>query len=98
MVGSLHDKAKGILCTRRYCIGQGLLNDKQGDLAFITIGFDNWKKALQRFDQHTKSSLHKEAVLKVDFLKQANVLAQLDGQHKRDQHFAFELLPHAVSV
>ena len=90
-----------VLCTTRlkaycahcrYCIGQGLLNDKQGDLAFITIGFDNWKKALQRFDQHTKSSLHKEAVLKIDFLKQPNVLAQLDGQHKKDQHSRRQML------
>ena len=62
-----------------------VLNDKQGDLAFITIGFNNWKKALERLEQHTKSSLHKEAALKLDFLKQANVLVQLDSQHKKDQ-------------
>jgi hypothetical protein len=30
----------------------------------VTSGFDNWKKALERFDVHEKAIYHKDAVLK----------------------------------
>ena len=38
---------------------------------------------MERFEQHTKSSLHEKAVLKLALLKQPNVLAQLDSQHNK---------------
>ena len=32
--------------------------------AFITVGFTNWKKASERFNNHETSACHKEAVLR----------------------------------
>lgn len=32
----------------RYCHKRGLLTDKLGEAAFVTSGYSNWKKALQR--------------------------------------------------
>lgn len=30
--------------------------------AFLSTGFDNWKKATMRFEEHANSKCHKEAV------------------------------------
>ena len=50
----------------RYCNSNGFLNlAKKGEDAFVDTGFDNRKKALEEFGQHSQSDLHKEAVLKV---------------------------------
>ena len=36
----------------------------------LDIGFDNWKKAQEKYTQHTQSGLHSEALLRVELLKQ----------------------------
>ena len=95
-----------VLCTTRlkaycaycrYCNERDLLTDKLGEAAFVTTGFNNWKKALQRFEQHSQSSLHKEAVLKLELLKQPDVVAQLNTQHKKDQQVRREMLLTTLS-
>ena len=53
----------------RYCAKRDILIDKQGDAAFIDTGYDNWKKALDRFDKHVRSAMHREAVLKINSLR-----------------------------
>jgi len=50
----------------RYCFNQNLLTDKLGDATFVTEGFNNWKKATERFDCHQTSGLHREAVRDVE--------------------------------
>ena len=57
---------------------------KKGD-AFISNGFDNWKKAHKKFTQHTQSDLHKESILKVELLKQDSVSTLLNKQAMAEQ-------------
>ena len=41
---------------------------KKGDDAFVNTGYDNWKKAHEKFAQHAQSGPHKEAVLKIELI------------------------------
>lgn len=52
-------------------------------MAFITTGFNNWKKALDRFEHHSQSSSHKEAILKIELMKQPDVVSMLDNTQKK---------------
>ena len=47
--------------------------------AFITNGFDNWKKALNRFDVHGKSSGHLACVLAEHHLPKTSIGVELDS-------------------
>ena len=53
--------------------------------ALITKGFNNWKKAQQKFGAHEKSQIHQEAYLKFITSKQPLVKIQLSLQAARDQ-------------
>ena len=65
-------KAFCVLC--RYCAESNLLCfAKKGDDAFVSNGFNNWKKALERFSQHSQSDLHKESILKIQLINQKGV-------------------------
>ena len=90
-----------VLCTTRfrvfcsycrYCYRRRLLTDKLGEAAFVTMGYNNWKKAVERFNQHTFSSLHKESLLKIELLKVVPVDAQLNAKVKVDQENHREML------
>ena len=57
-----------VLCTttlRAYChfckccTKRCFLSDKHIDSVFVNVGFDNWKKAHERFKQHAHSSSHR---------------------------------------
>ena len=83
-----------VLCTTRlkafcgycrYCITRNLLTHKTNDAAFVSTGFCNWKKALERFNQHDLSNSHNEAVSKIRLVGQPSVVSQLQSQHKKDQ-------------
>ncbi len=69
------------------CYGKfkGLLTDKNADLAFIDTRFNNWKKALERFEQHNCSIAHREVSMKVELLKQPSVCVQLNTQLQKEQ-------------
>ena len=56
--------------------------------AFVTTGFDNWKKAHQRFNQHIQSDLHKESILKSELLKHDSVstLLTIQAMAEQEQH------------
>ena len=58
------------------------MTDKLGEATFVTEGFNNWKKATERFDHHEKSGLHREAMLKLEMLNQPGIDAHLNSQHK----------------
>ena len=79
-VSFVHHLYESFLCFCCYGNAGGLLTDKNADPAFIDIGFNNWKKALQRFEQHTLSNAHKEVVLKISLLYQPSVSTQLNSQ------------------
>lgn len=69
----------------KYCSDKGYLLDKYADKAFVSSGFNNWKKAHQRFKQHEQSSSHKESVMKVQQMKNPGITAQLDKKLKEGQ-------------
>lgn len=54
------------------------------DPTFISDGFINWKKALEKFRDHESSKCHKEAVTMLNGLQQTSVACQLSSQHKND--------------
>ena len=60
------------------------LHVKNPDTVFVHTGFNNWKKAHERFKQHAQSSTHREAVVHV---KQINLPA-IDTQLSRQCHEA----------
>ena len=55
--------------------------------AFVSSGFDNWKKSEERFKRHETSGAHQEAVLKATAFrsKQPDVHAQVNLQKKKEQ-------------
>lgn len=63
-----------------------------GGDAFISSGFDNWKKASECFIQHEKSNFHREAVVKRSYLTQPSVAAQLSNQVMQEQRLNRERL------
>ena len=66
---------------------------KKGEDAFVDTGFDNWKKALERFVQHSQSDVYKEAVLKIKLsARQENVYSLLNSQAMADQKVRQEML------
>ena len=70
------------------------MTGKFGEAMFITSGFNNWKKAIHWFEQHAQSSLHREAVLKIELHKQPGVVVQplVNSQIKKDQQNQREML------
>ena len=90
-----------ILCTTRfkaycaccrYSYRQSLLPDKLGKAAFVTMGFGNWKKGIQRLNQHAFSNMHKESLLKIELLKIVPIDAQINAKVKKDQEDHGEML------
>ncbi|KAG8179238.1 hypothetical protein JTE90_004066 [Oedothorax gibbosus] len=48
------------------------------DNAFISVGFSNWKKALEKFRLHENTFAHKEGVLKLNSMTNRSVVFQLN--------------------
>lgn len=94
-------------CTSRqkafcfYCrsaMSKGLLAwSKKADGAFITKGFDNWKKAKERFQAHEQSQAHQEACFKCRAIKEPSVAAQLASQLQKDQQQRREMFMVEIS-
>lgn len=83
-------KAFCYLC--KYCSSKGYLSDKSADEAFITNGFNNWKKAHERYKQHAKSNSHREAIMMVSQMRVPGIDAQLNKQLKKDQQMHRKML------
>lgn len=71
---------------------------KKGEDAFVDVGFENWKKALERFAVHARSDLHKEAVLKIELLKQGSVHTIISNKLKEEQRVRREMLVKQIST
>ena len=69
----------------------------KGYAAFILNGFDNWKKAKQRFKEHELSQLHIESTMKIKLLQQPSVASQLSRQLTADQAKRREMLLKLLS-
>ncbi len=58
---------------------------KCGESAFTQTGYQNWKKALERFRNHESSHFHKEAHLKWIAQQRPTVESQLNAEVKNQQ-------------
>ena len=71
---------------------------KRQENKFIEEGFCNWKKALQKMEEHDKSEMHKEAVLKyAAYSEGADVCIQLNQQHVHSQLYHQRMLLKLLS-
>ena len=79
-----YDKVRWLtLCIRRskvfcaccrYAMAHKLISfSKRSDSAFLPTGFDNYKKAIEKFNQHASSSVHHEAVMKCSAISQPSI-------------------------
>ena len=75
-----------------YCYRRKLVTDKLGEVTFVTIGYGNWKKAVEGFNQHALYSLHKESLLKIKLLKVVPIDAQINAKLRIDQENHREML------
>jgi hypothetical protein len=66
-------------CAKGHNLGLLSMTTKNED-AFITKGLKNWKRALEKFSEHQKSSCHRCAVLQFEQIKTGPVIAQLSQQ------------------
>jgi len=83
------------LCTARkkvFCFfcknakSKGLMTSStKAEATFTSVGFNNWKKALQKFQSHSQCDAHHEAVLKYQMLQTTPVSNQLSTQAKKEQ-------------
>jgi len=81
-----------------YCSSRGLLSlARKGEDSFIDVGFDNWKKGIERLNQHASSNLHKEALFKIESLQQEGIDSLLNRQTMNDQRTHREMLMRQLS-
>ena len=68
------------------CYSKGLLTmTKKYEDSFILNGFDNWRKARERFECHQMSECHREAQLILKRLQTPSVMDKFALQAKQDQ-------------
>ena len=48
----MRNKVVCLLCILSLLFHHSLISDKLGENAFVTKGFNNWKKASERFERH----------------------------------------------
>ena len=78
---------QGVICFQcSSAIKRGLMKTERCEPTFTTIGFRNWKKALEKFSVHQASVLHRQAVFKISQQdKGVNVALQLSKQNCKQQ-------------
>ena len=74
---------------------QGIKTNGFSEDAFVKRGFVNWKKALERFAKHEKSSSHIAAVYKFTSInKGSNIICELDRASELQRKVATRCLEH----
>jgi len=74
-------------CAKSNQLGLLSLTTKNED-TFVTKGFLNWKRALEKFTDHEKSACHRHAVLQLQQIKSGPVTAKLSSQKAAEQESA----------
>ena len=64
---------------------------------FVSVGFDNWKKAHERFERHAKSQPHRQARMKFELWKQPGIDSQLNNQCRVSQELHRKMLHVLIS-
>lgn len=75
------------ICAKANSLGLLSLATKS-EPAFISAGFCNWKKAIEKFHGHEKSGTHSHAVSQMQQIKSGSLVAHLTRQKEREQHDA----------
>ena len=73
-----------------YCVKGSSLSGRniRADQAFVTTGFSNWKKAIERFKDHEHSVAHKNAVMTIAASKDPidqQLLREVENTRKKHQ-------------
>ena len=77
MVKLLHDAQQSVCHT---ATASRLVSfSKKNKDAFVSVGFDNWKKALKRFREHEVCHMHTESYMKLKSLQQKSIANQLSN-------------------
>ena len=83
----------------RFAENHGLLAfSKKGETAFTTTGFNNWKKATEKFTIHESCSTHREAKLKFSTVRTPSIRRQVDIQVSKLQAIRREALLKQLSA
>jgi len=81
----LHWNCRSVVCF--YCADISPKNAKEN--AFISQGFCNWKKALEKFQEHERSNVHRDCAAKHKLKGSAGkLLASMSESLKEDQKIA----------
>jgi len=83
-------------CAKADSLGYLKLASKP-DGAFISTGFSNWKKAIEKFSAHESSHTHSYAVSQLQQCKTAPVIAQVSKQKEKQQQDARKALLKMLS-
>ena len=70
----------------RHASGHNLVTfTTKGVEVFCVTGFDNYKKALEKFHTHDTSASHQEAIMKCHSLRNPSVVVRLSSQAAQAQ-------------
>ena len=84
---TLCTKQKKVFCTFcRYAKAQKMMTfSTHSEPAFTDCGFDNYKKALERFAQHEASMTHREAMMKCSAIRGPSIESIMATQLQKQQ-------------
>ena len=98
MVDLLYNKKKVFCfyCRRAYKTNV-LTFSKKSDQAFISIGYDHWKKAKAQFKSHQRSHTNTETIVKLRATEQPSIISQLVSSSLRDKEQRRKMLLLQIS-
>ena len=70
---------------------------KKNNDAFVSVGFDNWKKAMKRFREHELCHMHTESYMKLKSLQQKSIVNQLSNLKAAEQKCNRDMLYKVLS-
>ena len=70
---------------------------KRNNDAFVSVGFDNWKKVLKRFREHELCHMHTESYMKLKSLQKKSIANQLCNLKVTEQKCNREMLYKVLS-
>jgi hypothetical protein len=92
-------EVKGVICFHcSMAASKNLLGlASRSEDTFISSGFKNWRKAVEKFQAHEKSSTHAHAIHQLKQITRKPVVAQLSDQKSREQASARIALLNVIS-
>lgn len=93
----MNKKAFCLYCRQAY-LHSLFTFSKSADKAFSILGFNNWKKAIEKFKSHETSMAHKEACTKWHSREGPSIATQLNSQLRQSQQLRRGLLRQIKAV